>query len=920
MYCIREVFIFYRSTVSLYLGFPDFKEENSGKFYVEAENACGITRSNEFAIKLKRLPQPGFSPTVDTICYRSSRLINATFNGNLADSLIYQWYRNDVSLPGESGSSIFPVFGAAGIYSFSIKAANSCGSVTSLVTTAYVNRIVPQFVVDSAGCNNELSVSIQNRTSRAYYPLLSWKVLYDDGLEDQLTSPTDFVYHKYKTPGYFDLRLLATDSAGCSSDTLHFTLNNYAPARADFMVTDTCLGSKTVFTNLAQKGAGSYGYDLIRWETADQVIMDTSASVTLQYQQPGIYRVVMYVRGKNSCITDKVEKQVVIAGNPVFAIDSTGGCKNELGVTVTRTGPDHPVRNFLWNIDYGDGTRKLNMDSSFLTDNHRYNKTGTCTVRINTSGSLGCQHTVLEKQVINYGLTRAGFSVKDTCLGYPSIFMNTAVKGYLNDRFGSVTWKVDGQLLEDSSSHLIYRFNKAGSYSVTQYVIGENNCLADSITRQLHMVENPVFVLDSSGSCAGKLMVTVNNASSHASIKNHFWEVDYGDGHRKILLDSLLKTDSHTYRSPGNYLVKVNSSGNLACQTQTLTGTFTNFAVAKADFSVGDTCLGMPSFFRNTTVRGFGNTGYVFARWQIDGKPVEDTAPTVRYTYAAPGTHRVSLAVLGNNSCIVDSISKQLVVVGYPVASFLYKDSCAGFDVLFRDASKTSVNDKIAQWQWNFADRGTASFAQNPVRIFARDGAYSVNLLVQSASCPQFYDDTTITINIIRPRPDLRYNPLYAVKNRQTVLDAYPNGRSYEWVPNFNLNNTRIRQPLINADFTAREYRVHITDASGCINVDTLQVWGFHQPDVHLPTAFSPNHDGYNDVYKAEYVMIDHLEYLKVLDKFNNVIFETKSITDTWDGTYKGRPIATGQYLVLVSAVDKLNQRIQKKVTVTLLR
>lgn len=1087
---------FYGNTVSPYLSFPDFREANSGKFYVEAENACGITRSNEFALNLKRLPQPAFSATIDTICYKTSRLINTAFTNNLSDTLTYQWYQNDVLLPGESGSSIFPVFGTAGVYAFKVKVANSCGVTTNLVKTAYVNRIIPQFIVDTTGgCSGNLSVSIQNRTSQAYYPLLSWKALYDDGQEDQLTSPTNFAYHKYVVPGYFNLKLLALDSAGCVSDTMHFAVGNYASARADFTVADTCLGSKTVFTNLAQKGAGSFGYDFIRWETADQVIMDTSASFTLQYQRPGIYNIAMSVRGKNSCITDRIEKKVVIAGNPVFAIDSIGGCKNELGVTITKTGPDHHIRNFLWNIDYGDGTQKQNLDSSFLTDSHKYNKTGTYTVRINTSGSLGCQNTVVEKQVINYGLTKAGFTVKDTCLGSPSVFVNNAIKGYNNARFGSVSWKIDEQLLEDSLPNFIYRFNKAGTYAVTQYVMGENNCQADSITRQVQVVGNPVFVidsadgcknkltvtvhdtnpdkhiknytwnidygdgftrnnldssilqdvhsysraaaftvrvtaagmmgcqtqsiskrvvnygmtkaafvvndtcagsantfinratkgwgntsfaavkwkmggdwyedslstftypfslsgkypvtmyvqgnnncltdsftrevnvignpefvLDSSGSCAGRLMVTVTNRNPNASIKNHFWEVDYGDGYRKTILDSLVKTDVHAYTNPGNYLVKVNSSGNVFCQTQTATKTFSNIAVTKADFSVGDTCLGMPSLFRNTTVKGFGNTGYAFARWQINGQSVQDTSSLVSYTYATPGTYRVSLAVQGNNSCIVDSMSKQLVVTGYPVANFVYKDSCAGFDVLFTDISKTSLNDKIAQWQWNFADRGTASFVQNPVRVFAREGAYAVNLLVQSKACPQFYDDTTINVNISRPRPNLRYNTLYTVKNMQNALDAYPNGRSYEWTPNFNLNNTRIRQPLINPDFITRDYQVRITDSSGCINVDTLQVWGFNQPDVYLPTAFSPNNDGYNDVYKAEYVMIDHLEYLKVLDKFNNVIFETKSMSDTWDGMYKGRPMATDVYLVLVSAVDKRNQRIQKKVTVNLLR
>lgn len=526
---------------------------------------------------------------------------------------------------------------------------------------------------------------------------------------------------------------------------MQFQVSNYAPAIADFKATDTCLGEKTIFTNLAQKGAGSFGYDFIRWETENQTIIDTSENVALQYQRPGIYNVAMFVRGKNSCITNRIEKKVIIVGNPEF-------------------------------------------------------------------------------------------------------------------------------------------------------------------------------VVESSDSCTGKLMVTVNNINSDANIKKHFWEIDYGDGSRKKLLDSLMKTDSYTYTNPGNYQVKVSSRGALSCQTQTLTKIFTNVAVAKANFNVGDTCWGMPSLFKNTSVRGFGNTGYSFAKWYINNDVIEDTSSSINYTYQTPGTYRVSLHVQGNNSCVVDSISKQLVVTGYPTANFVYKDSCAGFDVLFTDISATSPNDKIAQWQWNFADKGTPLFTPNPIRSFKREGSYAVNLLVQSKTCPQFYHDTTINVTIIRPRRNLRYNTIYTVKDMQNKLDAYPSGRSYEWIPNLYLNNFRVKQPLINPDFVEKEYQVRIVDSSGCINVDTLMVWGFDKPDIYLPTAFSPNNDGYNDVYKAEYVMIEHLEYLKVLDKFNNIIFETKSMSESWDGVYKGRPVAADAYLVLVSAVDKRKQRIQKKVTVNLLR
>lgn len=912
---------FYSNTISPYLSFSNFRDENKGTYFVEAENACGITRSNDFALNLKQLPLPLFSVSNDTVCYKSSKLIDAVFNNNIKDTLTYQWYQDDEILQTESKSFIFPVFSNSGVYEYKVQATNSCGSTTVPVRRIFVNKIAPQFIVDSTGgCDNNLSVSIQNRTAKFYFPLVTWNALYDDGLQDQIAAPANFVFHKYNKSGDFNLKLYATDSVGCSSDTVRFKVTNYAPSIANFIVRDTCLGSNTIFTNLAKKGAGSLGFDFIKWETEGQVVEDTSETINFQYQRSGIYNVAMYVRGKNSCITSKIEKQVVIIGAPEFTIDSVGGCKNELKVSVVNSANNPHIRNFLWDIDYGDGTKRTNLDSASILDTYRYSRPGSYIVKINTSGLLACQNKSITKTVVNYGLSKASFTVNDTCAGLPNTFTNTSIKGFGNTSFGSVKWRMGDTWLEDSSAKFPYSFPISGKYTVALYVQGNNNCITDSITKEVNVIGNPEFIFDSSGSCSGELTVTVKNINVNQNIKNFFWEVDYGNGFGKKRLDSLVKTDTYTYTNPGRYQVKVRSNGNLSCQTVGVDKAFTNFGAAKANFTVGDTCYGLPSLFKNTSFKGFGNTGYAFAKWYINDNIIYDTSASIKFTYPKSGVFNASLVVQGDSSCVVDSISKQFVIIDYPVANFEYKDSCAGFDVFYTDKSIASLTDAIGQWQWNFSDKGLPSFNKNPIRSFQKEGSYAVTLLVQSKYCPQFYDDTTINVTIVRPRPNLRYNTLYTVKDFPNKMNSYPNGRSYEWIPNFYLNNARIQQPIINPGFIEKEYQVRIIDSAGCINVDTLMVWGYDKPDIYLPTAFSPNNDGFNDVYKAEYVMIDRLEYFTILDKFNNVIFQTKNMSETWDGMYQGKIMPTDVYFVVISAVDKRNNRIQKKVKLNLLR
>lgn len=63
-----------------------------------------------------------------------------------------------------------------------------------------------------------------------------------------------------------------------------------------------------------------------------------------------------------------------------------------------------------------------------------------------------------------------------------------------------------------------------------------------------------------------------------------------------------------------------------------------------------------------------------------------------------------------------------------------------------------------------------------------------------------------------------------------------------------------------------------------------------------IPTAFSPNGDGRNDVFHIikgnDVKSVD----LRVFDRFGNLVFHTIDAKGAWDGTYKGKPCEMGTY------------------------
>ncbi|GAB4426146.1 MAG: hypothetical protein OHK0039_44090 [Bacteroidia bacterium] len=64
----------------------------------------------------------------------------------------------------------------------------------------------------------------------------------------------------------------------------------------------------------------------------------------------------------------------------------------------------------------------------------------------------------------------------------------------------------------------------------------------------------------------------------------------------------------------------------------------------------------------------------------------------------------------------------------------------------------------------------------------------------------------------------------------------------------------------------------------------------------YIPEAISPNGDGINDVFTAEFTCPPMQYRLQIFDAQGALVFDTRSHTRAWDGTHEGRPVAEGYY------------------------
>jgi gliding motility-associated-like protein len=480
-------------------------------------------------------------------------------------------------------------------------------------------------------------------------------------------------------------------------------------------------------------------------------------------------------------------------------------------------------------------------------------------------------------------------------------------------------WFKDGfELKEYGKSYQVpfFRETNTGAYLVKLM----NQCGSTDIPIASLALNKPKanFTADTVDACKGQLSITLAGSKAGLfAIDQHRWDIN---GNRNILGNT--PNGSHRFTDPGRVVIRYSYIDVKGCASDTVNKTFTNFGAPMPKFEVRDTCYNTPVQLLNQSNLGFGSTKFLRTIWDLGDTIIARNSDTLdlAYIYKRPGLKSIKLTTFTDSSCVPAVMSKDVMVFGSPTAVIAVQDSCKGFPVYFRSRSNSIfVPDSVSRYHWNFDDGGFSTL-KNPVHIFQQYGGHKIQLRVYSDRCPTLFHDTSLLLSVKIPRPDSVYSTVRAIKNVSTGLAAINNGRAYLWSPSLGLNNSRIQKPWFRAQEDKIVYTVTVTDSAGCINKDKQEVWAFPEPNIYLASAFSPNDDNINDTYRPEYIGIQYIEYFKVLDKNNRLIYSTNSMQDKWDGKYQGNVLASDAFIVSVSGIDMNGKRIQKQQVVVLVK
>jgi gliding motility-associated-like protein len=86
--------------------------------------------------------------------------------------------------------------------------------------------------------------------------------------------------------------------------------------------------------------------------------------------------------------------------------------------------------------------------------------------------------------------------------------------------------------------------------------------------------------------------------------------------------------------------------------------------------------------------------------------------------------------------------------------------------------------------------------------------------------------------------------------------------------------------------------------------------------NIYIPNSFTPNGDGLNDTFGAVGEAIGQYK-MQVFNRWGQLVFETNSHKNQWDGTFDGEPVPTGLYVYKMEAKGKAGNLTHKEGTVT---
>lgn len=618
---------------------------------------------------------------------------------------------------------------------------------------------------------------------------------------------------------------------------------------------------------------------------------------------------------------------------------------------------------YYW--DFGDLTTQADTSTAFQPS-YTYPDTGRYVVTLIANPGLPCADTV--KVIVSiYPGFNTDFDLQNACEDEEVNFtdLTTTSYGVVN----SWNWSFGNGIVSQQQNPM-YQYPDYGNYTVKLVSTNTKGC-RDSITKIISIYDKPDVIFNTTPACVNTPFYALDNSVTNTgTITSLQWVIDgtpVGNNNILALQDSLVNTKNIK-------LIVTTSDGCIDSAISNVTFNPLPIAVAFGDTTV---CARQPF-----TLSASGGATYQWSpasdlsnpdSVNTQGSIEQTTEYVVKVTDANLCTSTDTVRVNVNPLPLVDAGSDTFACAGNSIqldgasdgSSYYWSpgahlsDSTILTPVLSTDSSDTYTLHAMSQYgcqdssavfvemqypvvavlstepelcvgdtiilsvsggryyQWLRGDiLGPADTSQQPVSPPVNE-TYTV---VAYNDCPQFSD--TLDINVtVHPLPTVDAGDDDSIRRDEyTVIPATSSGIQFEWSPPDGLDDPTLLRPEA-SPFNTTTYTITATDFNGCQNQDSMTIFVEVVNLLLVPTAFSPNNDGVNDVFRIVRALnVEKLLDFSIYNRWGQRVFQTTDLRGYWDGTFKGEPQDLGVYVFYVKVLNRDGDKITRKGNVTLLR
>ncbi len=559
-------------------------------------------------------------------------------------------------------------------------------------------------------------------------------------------------------------------------------------------------------------------------------------------------------------------------------------------MSFTNTAPFNPlISTYFW--DFGVPT--VFDDTSLLqSPSFTYPDTGTFTIKLIVNKNQSCSDSATAIVKVYPGFF-PGFIANGGCFTNPFTFTDTT-----NTRYGVVdSWRWNfGDLatLADTSriQNPQYTYPSPGIRTVQLIVTNSKGCV-DTALVDVNVLDRPPLALD----FADTLICIPDNVQLNAVGTGTFSWTPNTNIDNPNIANPVVNPTTDTW-----YVVTLNDNG---CTNRDSVHVRVVPGVNLSIMPDTTICL-------TDTVRLNAQTNGLSFTWSPPGTLDNPNVLNPLATPTAGSTTYQLIARIGSCST-TDQIT--ITTVPYPVAD-------AGSDPIlcYNTSGQLNGSHNGDSSIWSPPNYLSDPKSLNPTVTPPRTTTY-VLTAYDDAGCPKPGRDTVVVF--VRPRIRAFAGNDTIVVVGQPLQFNGSGGVGYQWIPSTFLDNPNIFNPIgvYPSGVDSIRYKLIVSDSVGCLDSAfiNVKIWKTI-PNVFVPTAFTPNGDGLNDVIRPIAIGIQKINYFSIYNRWGQLLFTTTTNRHGWDGRVGGSLQNSGVFVWMVSAIDYTGRPIFLKGTVTLIR